>query len=99
MTTEDLVETVRQSGGVLRLDGDTVRCSLPSAAARLAGELRERKPELISLLQRRGGRVANFPHCPRCASYALYRKDNIGAYECMTCGLWDIDEAGARRVG
>jgi hypothetical protein len=39
-----------------------------------------------------------FPHCPRCASYALYRKNNIGNYECDTCGLIDISETAARRI-
>jgi len=43
-------------------------------------------------------RVTVFPHCPRCASYALYRKDNIGLYECMTCGLLGIEESTARRL-
>ena len=43
-------------------------------------------------------RVTVFPHCPNCASYALYRKDNIGAYECLTCGLSGIEESTARRV-
>jgi Zn ribbon nucleic-acid-binding protein len=35
---------------------------------------------------------SSFPHCPRCASYSLYRKNNVGSYECLTCGLRDIDE-------
>ena len=39
-----------------------------------------------------------FPHCPRCASYALYRPNNIGDYECLTCGLRNIAEAVARRT-
>jgi hypothetical protein len=39
-----------------------------------------------------------FPHCPRCASYALYRPNNIGPYKCQTCGLIDITEEAARRV-
>jgi hypothetical protein len=38
-----------------------------------------------------------FPHCPRCASYALYRKNNTGPYECMTCRLREISDAVARR--
>ena len=96
MTLNEVVETIRKLGGVLKLEGDNVRCSLPKAVAHLAGELKERKQELVILLQRRGGRVANSPHCPRCASYALYRKDNIGTYECMTCGLLEIDEVTAR---
>jgi hypothetical protein len=32
------------------------------------------------------------------SSYALYRKNNIGDYECLTCGLRDIDEIVARRL-
>jgi len=39
-----------------------------------------------------------FPHCPRCASYALYRRNNTGTYECQTCNLREIDEAVARRL-
>jgi Zn ribbon nucleic-acid-binding protein len=100
MSTEEMADTIRRLGGVLKLEGDNVRCSLPAAAVHFAGELRERKPELIALLKARGGRVANSPHCPRsrCASYALYRKDNIGTYECMTCGLLEIEETMARRL-
>jgi hypothetical protein len=45
-----------------------------------------------------GKRVTVFPHCPRCASYALYRKDNQGDYECLTCGLAGIEESTARRM-
>jgi Zn ribbon nucleic-acid-binding protein len=98
MSTDEVIETVRRFGGVLKLEGDSVRCWLPEAAAHLAGELKGRKPELVALLQRNGGRVAAFPHCPRCASYALYRKGNIGNYECVTCGLQEIEESIARRV-
>jgi len=42
--------------------------------------------------------VQNFPHCPRCGSYALYRQNNTGSYECLSCGAADIDEAIARWV-
>lgn len=98
MSAEELVETVRRLGGVLKLDGDNVRCALPAAAVHLAGELRGLKPDVIALLNARGGQVAAFPHCPHCASYALYRPHNIGLYECMTCGLQEINEATARRL-
>lgn len=98
MTVEELADAVERAGGVLKLEGEEVRCLLPQNAAHLAGELKARKPELIALLQRRGGRVAAFPHCPRCASYALYREHNIGAFECMTCGLSGIEESVARRL-
>ena len=39
-----------------------------------------------------------FPHCPKCASHALYRKNDVGNYECLTCGLLDIPEGVARRL-
>lgn len=42
--------------------------------------------------------LSSFPHCPRCLSYALYRLNNRGNYECLTCGLADIPEAIARRT-
>ena len=40
-----------------------------------------------------GERVTVFPHCPRCAGYALYREHNQGDYECLTCGLMKIEES------
>lgn len=39
-----------------------------------------------------------FPHCPRCSSYALYRRNNQGDYECESCGLQGISGQVARRV-
>ena len=41
---------------------------------------------------------SSFPHCPRCASYALYRRNNVGNYECLTCELRGIGETAARRL-
>jgi hypothetical protein len=98
MTVDQLVESVRHLGGVLELRGESVRCLLPPAAEHLASELKELKTELIAFLQRCGGRVATFPRCPRCAGHALYRKNNIGSYECLTCGLLEIEESTARRL-
>lgn len=98
MTAGELIDTIVRAGGVLKLEGESVRCWLPKDAAHLARELKERKPELMELLRREGGRIATFPHCPRCASYALYRENNIGEYECQTCGLVGIEESTARRL-
>jgi hypothetical protein len=90
MTAETLIESVKAAGGTLTLAGDTVRCWLPKDAEHLVDELRAVKPELIELLRKAGGRIAEFPHCPRCCSYALY--------ECETCGLKGIEEHIARRL-
>jgi len=98
MNVAELADAVLRSGGVLKLEGNNVKCSLTADTAHLAGKLREHKPELVALLRSYGGRIAAFPHCPQCASYALYRKDNIGLYECLTCGLGGIEESTARRL-
>lgn len=98
MSVQSLVDEILRHGGTLALSGDTVMYRLPKDAAHLAGELKQRKPELVELLRREGGRIATFPHCPKCASYALNRKDNIGDFECLTCGLQNIEEEIARRL-
>jgi hypothetical protein len=98
MSVQSLVDEVVRRGGTLALSGDTVKYRLPEDVAHLAGELKEHKLELLELLHRAGGRVATFPHCPKCASYALYRENNIGDYECQSCGLQGIEEQIARRL-
>lgn len=98
MTADELIESVAVAGGTLELKGDRVSYWLPESAAHLIDHLRQLKQEIIPLLTVRGGRIATFPHCPRCASYALYRKNNIGDCECLTCGLQDVEEATARRL-
>lgn len=98
MTTDVLIETIERAGGVLRLEGDRLRFWIPKDAAHIVDVMRSRKPELIAFLHRRGGRVANFPHCPKCSSYYLYRQNNAGMFECQSCGLADIEEHVARRV-
>ncbi len=98
MTTAELLDSVKRAGGVLELNGDKLKCQLPKDAVHFADLLREHREELLEIVKARGGKVGCFPHCPQCASYALYRKDNIGDYECMTCGLQGIPEEIARRV-
>lgn len=98
MTAMALVEAVMRAGGLLTLDDDGIQFKLPENAVHLLEGLRDHKTELITILRSRGGRLTNFPHCPKCASYALYRRSNIGSYECQSCGLQDILEATARRV-
>ena len=98
MTASELIESVVRAGGTLRLEGDRIKYRFPKGAAHLVDELKEHKPELIELLRKAGGRIATFPHCPKCASYALFRENNIGVYECETCGLRGIEEHIARRL-
>ena len=98
MTPAELIDAIKAKGGVLTLDGNEIVYELPNEFAYLLGLLREQKSEVMCILKARGGRVANFPHCPECASYALYRKHNLGAYECLTCGLTGIEESMARRM-
>ena len=98
MTAEEIIETVVRAGGTLKVQGESVRYWFPQALAPLVGELREHKPELIALLNAEGGRIATFPQCPRCSSDALYRENNFGDFECLTCGLSGIEESAARWV-
>jgi len=97
MTGGELVEAIAAAGGVLTLEGDSLRFRVPDHAAHLVEELREHKPEVVAMLKRLGGRVAVFPHCPKCASYYLWRND-AGLFECQTCGLTEIEESTARRL-
>ena len=98
MTATELIESLKAKGGVLILEGEQIKFQLPQDATHLVEQLRERKQELSPILRSCGGRIATFPHCPRCASYALYRKDDLGNYECLTCELQDIPEVTARRA-
>jgi len=98
MTALELIDAVIRAGGTLKLiPPDTVRCRLPNEAIHLADAVKECKQEVLALLRQSGGRIATFPHCPRCCSNALYRENNIGTYECLTCGLSGIEESIARR--
>ena len=98
MNAATLVNAVKKAGGVLALDSDGIRFRLPQNAAHLIPALREQKAEVIAILQARNGTLATFPHCPRCVGYALYRSNNLGNYECQTCGLQEIPEELARTV-
>jgi transcription initiation factor IIE alpha subunit len=98
MTATELIESVMKAGGTLKLEGDRVSYWLPREAAHLIDHLRRLKREIIPLLTARGGRIATFPHCPRCASYAMFREQNEGPFECLTCGRRAIEESTARRL-
>ena len=63
-------------------------------AARGPSQQNQTKP----VARERVSQRKEFPRCPKCASYFLYREDNIGNYECETCGLRDITEEVARRT-
>lgn len=96
MVAEELVYAITTAGGVLELCGDNVKYRLPASVAHLADELREQKPEVISLLRKAGDRIACFPVCPKCGAYCLCREGNVEPYECRQCGLQGIEEHAAR---
>jgi hypothetical protein len=99
MTACELIENLKRMGAVLTLEaGERIKFQIPESAAPLMDLLARQKADVICILKAHGGRIATFPHCPHCASYALYRKDNIGSFECLTCGLQAIDEVAARRT-
>ena len=64
-------------------DGDTVRAQVSE----------DRKIDRSEQL-----RSSSFAHCPKCFSFALYRPNNLGNYECQTCGLEGINEDVAQRT-
>jgi hypothetical protein len=53
MTPETILETVRQAGGALWVDGETLRYRMPKRLSPLVSAIRERKPELLDLLSER----------------------------------------------
>ena len=79
MSATELIEAIKAKGGVLTLDGGQIKFQLPKDAMYMLNLLREHKSEVTEILRARGGRVATFPHCPRCASNALYRRNNTDA--------------------
>src|SRR6185312_6934737 len=98
MSVRELIDAIIAKGGVLTLNGEQLKFRLPKDAVYMLSRLREQKSGVTEILKARGGRAATFPHCPRCSSYALYRRNNIGNYECETCGLPNIPEEVARRT-
>lgn len=95
---EELAIAIERAGGTMILDGESVRISLPDELAHLLPALKENKPAIVAMLHRIGGRIAHFPMCPQCGAYCLYRKNNVGAYECQRCGRQGIEEKDARVV-
>jgi Zn ribbon nucleic-acid-binding protein len=96
LEAQDLAEAVAAGGGTLSLVGDDAKLFLPGYCPNLLPRLKKHKLELIVLLRLAGGWIARLPMCPKCGSYALYRKNNIGAFECLTCELQGIEERNAR---
>lgn len=55
-----------------------------------------RVPALSETPSGTGAARTNFPQCPRCGSYALYRDGNTGTFECLTCEQPNVMEDEAR---
>jgi hypothetical protein len=99
LTAIELVENLKKAGAVLTLEAsEKIKFQVPKSAAHLITLLAQHKTELIGILQVSGGRVATFPHCPNCLSFALYRRNNLGNFACETCGLKGINEVMARKA-
>jgi hypothetical protein len=96
LDAQDLAEAVAAGGGTLSLVGDDAKLFLPGDHPNLLPMLKKHKLEIIVLLRLVGGWIARLPMCPKCRSYALHRKNNIGAFECLTCELQGIEERDAR---
>ena len=96
LAAEELIVQIAAAGGVLELNGDRIKYRLPEGVLHLADDLRECKPEVISLLRKAGDRIAHFPACPQCGAYCLYREGNVGLYECLRCHADGIEEHAAR---
>jgi len=81
---------------VLNLDVDRRPCFLPHDAPLHFDEGdRKHKGEIV-MPERLRAAPTTFPRCPNCASFYLYRRNNIGNYECQTCGLEGITAVVAR---
>jgi hypothetical protein len=99
MSAIEIVERLKQAGAILTMhSGNRIQIQAPESADCLIDQLGPHKREVIEILRARGGRIAELPHCPKCASYALYRQGGTGNFECQTCGSQDIPEVTARRV-
>jgi|SRR5271155_4614640 len=98
MSAEELLDALKRAGSVLQIDGEHLACRLPKGTEHFVDLMRQHKPELMSIIRARGGRVATTPRCPECGSYYLYRENNIGNYECVSCELREIPEDVARRT-
>ena len=53
MTAIEILDTVSASGGMLWLEGDKVRARLPESLRPLVSMIRERKPEIVEILEQR----------------------------------------------
>jgi len=98
VTATELLARISEAGGKLRLrDSRLYAKGVPEC---LVPDLKRLKPELIRYLRLEAASdtfspAYVFPHCPRCSSYSLYRKNNRGDYQCMTCELTGISEIQA----
>ena len=59
MQAAEIIQTVADAGGQLWLDGDKVRVRLPESLRPLVEEIRQRKPELVSILSRKEPRPSD----------------------------------------
>jgi hypothetical protein len=82
------------TSGLVRICGE----GFPSES--LAKSPSEKCPDVSSLkpTEAASGPLPSTPRCPKCGSFALYRQNNVGNYECLTCELVGIEESIARVI-
>ena len=77
---EQVIERIEATGGVLAVYGERIRCRLPEDATHLLEELRERRDEVLAVLQQRDA-VPRIPHGVRLLEWNL-KKPPIGIETC-----------------
>jgi hypothetical protein len=93
---ESALEALRQYQQSARREGSGDVTSAPAVGCEKSEISEKRSVERLEEASAAHGVHHVFPHCPRCGSFSLYRKNNIGNYECQTCELGDITEGVAR---
>jgi ribosomal protein L37AE/L43A len=92
---EELLVTIEVCEGTIRLVNGTLDLFLPGELEQLLPGIEAHKLEIIAVLSQRGGRIAQFPTCPACRSYRLFRDGKGGLHVCQRCGLRGIREGSA----
>ena len=81
MSALELIEAVEQVGGILRVAGDKLLCTLPREAAHLITALRTQKPAIVTILRQRGQTFT----CRKCGDH-FDTRIGLAAHQGYGCG-------------